>query len=111
MERKKNSIPKLKLRKGDVVKVMAGDSKGQQGRILEMNIQKRKAIVEGVNMVSKSSKPSSKHPNGGIIKQEAPIHLSNLMLVDAKGNTTRVGRRIEGNKIVRYSKKSKEVIK
>ncbi|MEO0310440.1 MAG: hypothetical protein RIQ89_97 [Bacteroidota bacterium] len=111
MERKKNSIPKLKLRKGDVVKVMAGDSKGQQGRILEMNIQKRKAIVEGVNMVSKSSKPSSKHPNGGIIKQEAPIHLSNLMLVDAKGNTTRVGRRIEGDKIVRYSKKSKEVIK
>jgi len=111
MERKFNKQPKLKLRKGDIVKVIAGDSKGQQGRILEMMIEKRKALVEGVNLVSKHSKPNAKNTQGGIIKKEAPIHISNLMLVDGKGNTTRVGRKMEDNKIVRYSKKSGEVIK
>lgn len=111
MERKFNKQPKLKLRKGDIVKVITGDSKGQQGRILEMMIEKRKALVEGVNLVSKHSKPNAKNTQGGIVKKEAPIHISNLMLVDAKGNTTRVGRKAEDNKIVRYSKKSGEVIK
>jgi large subunit ribosomal protein L24 len=93
------------------VKVIAGDSKGQQGRILEMMLTKRKALVEGVNLVSKSTKPNSKNTQGGIVKKEAPIHVSNLMLVDGKGNTTRVGRKVEGDKLVRYSKKSGEVIK
>jgi len=111
MERKSNKQPKLNLRKGDIVKVIAGDSKGQQGRILEMMLTKRKALVEGVNLVSKSTKPNSKNTQGGIVKKEAPIHVSNLMLVDGKGNTTRVGRKVEGDKLVRYSKKSGEVIK
>ena len=111
MERKSNKQPKLNLRKGDIVKVIAGDSKGQQGRILEMMLTSRKALVEGVNLVSKSTKPNSKNTQGGIVKKEAPIHVSNLMLVDGKGNTTRVGRKIEGDKLVRYSKKSGEVIK
>ena len=101
----------MKLRKGDIVKVVAGDSKGQQGRILEMNLDARTALVEGVNMVSKHSKPNSKNTQGGIIKKEAPIHVSNLMLVDGKGNTTRVGRKMEEDQLVRYSKKSGEVIK
>ena len=111
MERKSNKQPKLNLRKGDIVKVIAGDSKGQQGRILEMMLTSRKALVEGVNLVSKSTKPNSKNTQGGIVKKEAPIHVSNLMLVDGKGNTTRVGRKIEDDKLVRYSKKSGEVIK
>jgi len=111
MERKSNKQPKLNLRKGDIVKVIAGDSKGQQGRILEMMLTSRKALVEGVNLVSKSTKPNSKNTQGGIVKKEAPIHVSNLMLVDGKGNTTRVGRKVEGDKLVRYSKKSGEVIK
>ena len=111
MERKKNKQPKLKLRKGDIVKVIAGDSKGQQGRILEVLLDKRRALVEGVNLVSKHTKPNAKNTQGGIVKKEATIHLSNLMLVDGKGNVTRVGRRVEGDKLVRYSKKSEEVIK
>ena len=111
MERKSNKQPKLNLRKGDIVKVIAGDSKGQQGRILEMMLTSRKALVEGVNLVSKSTKPNSKNTQGGIVKKEAPIHVSNLMLVDGKGNTTRVGRKVEDDKLVRYSKKSGEVIK
>jgi large subunit ribosomal protein L24 len=111
MERKSNKQPKLNLRKGDIVKVIAGDSKGQQGRILEMMLTDRKALVEGVNMVSKHSKPNAKNTQGGIVKKEAPIHVSNLMLIDGKGNTTRVGRKVEDDKLVRYSKKSGEVIK
>jgi len=111
MERKSNKQPKLNIRKGDIVKVIAGDSKGQQGRILEMMLADRKALVEGVNLVSKHSKPNAKNTQGGIIKKEAPIHVSNLMLVDGKGNTTRVGRKMENDKLVRYSKKSGEVIK
>ncbi|MCX6291359.1 MAG: 50S ribosomal protein L24 [Bacteroidetes bacterium] len=111
MERKKNKQPKLKLRKGDIVKVVSGDSKGQQGRILEVLLEKRRALVEGVNMVSKHTKPNAKNTQGGIVKKEATIHISNLMLIDGKGNATRVGRKEEGGKIVRYSKKSGEVIK
>ncbi len=111
MERKKNKQPKLKLRKGDIVKVLAGDSKGSQGRILEILLDKRRVLVEGVNMVSKHTKPNAKQTQGGIVKKEATIHISNLMLVDGKGNATRVGRKEEDGKLVRYSKKSGEAIK
>jgi large subunit ribosomal protein L24 len=111
MERKKNKQPKLKIRKGDIVKVIAGDSKGMQGRVLEILLEKKRAFVEGVNMVSKHSKPNAKNTQGGIVKKEAPIHISNLMLIDGKGNATRIGRREEDGKLVRYSKKSEEVIK
>jgi large subunit ribosomal protein L24 len=111
MERKTNKQPKLNLRKGDIVKVIAGDSRGQQGRILEVMLADRTALVEGVNLVSRHSKPSSKNTQGGILKKEAPIHISNLMLIDGKGNTTRVGRKMEGDRLVRYSKKTGEVIK
>ncbi|MCX6275053.1 MAG: 50S ribosomal protein L24 [Bacteroidetes bacterium] len=111
MERSKNKQVKLKIRKGDIVKVMAGDSKGQQGRVLEVILEKRRVLVEGVNMVSKSTKPNAKNTQGGIVKKEMPIHISNVMLIDGKGNATRVGRRVEEGKLVRYSKKSKEIIK
>jgi large subunit ribosomal protein L24 len=111
MERKKNKQPKLKVRKGDIVKVIAGDSKGAQGRVLEVILDKNRALVEGVNTVSKHSRPNAKNTQGGIVKKEAPIHISNLMVVDGKGNATRVGRREEDGKLVRYSKKSEEVIK
>ena len=103
---------KLKIKKGDTVKVITGEYKGTQGKVLEVLPKDNKALVEGVNMVSKSTKPSAAAPNGGIIKKEAPIHISNLMVVDAKGNATRVGRKLNDNgKLVRYSKKSGEEIK
>ena len=111
MERKYNKQPKLPIRKGDIVKVIAGDSKGSQGRVLEVLSATRKVLVEGVNLVTKHTKPNAKNTQGGIIKKEAPIHLSNVMLVDGKGNATRVGRKEENGKLVRYSKKSGEVIK
>ncbi|MBP6401446.1 MAG: 50S ribosomal protein L24 [Bacteroidia bacterium] len=111
MERKYNKQPKLHIRKGDIVKVIAGDSKGSQGRVLEVLSATRKVLVEGVNLVTKHTKPNAKNTQGGIIKKEAPIHLSNVMLVDGKGNATRVGRKEENGKLVRYSKKSGEVIK
>lgn len=104
---------KLNIKKGDNVVVITGESKGQKGRVLEVIREKDRAIVEGVNMVKKSTKPNSKNPQGGIIEKEAPIHISNLMLVDPKtGAATRVGRRLDDNgKLVRYSKKSGEEIK
>ena len=111
MERKNNQQPKLHIRRGDTVKVLAGDANGQQGKILSIDLTKRKAIVEGVNMVSKHTKPNAKSPQGGIVKMEAPIHVSNLMLVDSKGNATKTGRREEDGKLVRFSKKSQETIK
>lgn len=101
---------KLKIKKGDIVKVIAGDAKGQQGKVLEIIKDKNKVLIEGVNMISKHAKPSAKNPQGGIIKQEAPIHISNVMLV-INGTATRVGRKLEGDKLVRYSKKTGEVIK
>lgn len=95
-----------------MVKILAGDSKGQQGRVLSVIRAEDKAIVEGINLVSKHSKPSAKNTQGGIVKQEAPVHISNLMLIEpATGNPTKVGRRVENGKLVRYSKKSGEVIK
>ena len=103
---------KLHIKKGDTVKVLAGDSKGQQGKVLEVFIDKKKAIVEGINMVSKHSKPKAKTPQGGIVKTESPVHVSNLMIVDATGKPTKVGRKLDkNNKLVRYSKKTGEVIK
>lgn len=111
MERKYNKQPKLNIRKGDTVKVIAGDSKGAQGRVLEVILKDRKVLVEGVNMVSKHTKPNAKNTQGGIVKKEAPIHISNVMLVDGKGNSTRVGYKEQDGKVVRYSKKSEEVIK
>ena len=103
---------KLKIKKGDMVKVITGESKGSQGKVLEVIPDANKALVEGCNLVSKATKPNAKNPNGGIIKKEAPIHISNLMVVDAKGNATRVGRRLnDKGKLVRYPKKSGEEIK
>jgi large subunit ribosomal protein L24 len=104
---------KIHIKKGDTVYVITGESKGQKGRVLEVDREKERVIVEGVNMVSKHTKPNAKSPQGGILKKEAPIHLSNLMLVDpASGKPTRTGRRLNSkSKLVRYSKKSGEEIK
>ena len=104
---------KLHIKKGDTVFVIAGNSKGQSGKVLEVVKESERAIVEGVNMVSKHTKPNAKSPQGGIIKQEATIHVSNLMLKDPKtGKPTRIGRRLDKKgKLVRYSKKSGEEIK
>ena len=104
---------KLHIKKGDTVMVISGESRGQKGRVLEVNRDKNRAIVEGVNMVSKHTKPNAKAPQGGILKKEAPIHISNLMLVDpTSGKPTRIGRKLnENSKLVRYSKKSGEEIK
>ncbi len=111
MERKFNKQAKLNIRKGDIVKVIAGDSRGAQGRVLEVIQSTRCVLVEGVNMISKHTKPNAKNTQGGIVKKESPIHISNVLLIDGKGNATRVGRKAEGDKLVRYSKKSGEVIK
>jgi len=104
---------KLHIKKGDMVYVNAGESKGKTGRVLSVKPKEDRAIVEGVNMVSKHTKPNSKNPQGGIIKQEAAIHVSNLMVVDpTTGKPTRIGRRMgENGKLVRYAKKSGEEIK
>ncbi len=104
---------KLHIKKGDTVKVLAGDDKGMQGKVLMVDREKLRAKVEGINMVSKHTKPNAKNPQGGIIKMEAGIHISNLMVVDGKGNASRIGRKLDEktNKLVRYSKKSGEVIK
>jgi large subunit ribosomal protein L24 len=103
---------KLHIKKGDTVKVIAGNARGQQGKVLVIDRRKSRALVEGLNMVSKHTKPNAANPQGGIIKKEAPIHISNLMVIDPKGNATRIGRRLnENDKLVRYSKKSGEVIK
>jgi len=103
-------MTKLKIKTGDTVRIMSGDHKGQEGKIQKILKDKNKAIVEGVNMVSKHQKPSASNPQGGIVKKEAPVHLSNLSLIDKKGDATRVGFRTENGKKVRFSKKSNEVI-
>lgn len=104
---------KLNIKKGDTVMVIAGDSKGQQGRVLDVDHDKEKILVEGVNVVKKHSRPTNKSPKGGIIEKEAPVHISNLKVIDSTGKPTRVGRKLDEktNKTVRYSKKSGEVIK
>ena len=103
-------MSKLHIKKGDTVYVNAGDDRGKQGRVLRVIVDKNKAVVEGVNVVSKSTKPNAKHPQGGIVKMEAPVNVSNLSLIDPKsGKPTRIGRRLDENgKRVRYSKKSGE---
>jgi large subunit ribosomal protein L24 len=105
-------MSKLHIRKGDLVFVNAGSEKNKTGRVIKVLVKEQRAIVEGLNMVSKSTKPSAKNPQGGIVKMEAPIHISNLNLVDPKSNKpTRIGRRKnDEGKSVRYSKKSGEVI-
>ena len=113
MGNKVNTPSKLKIRTGDLVKVIAGDSKGQQGKVLSVQIDKNRAIVEGINLVSKHTKPNAANPNGGIIKKEAALRISNLMLVDPKsGKATRVGRKLNADgKLVRVAKISGEEIK
>ena len=102
---------KLKIKSGDTVKVIAGDHKGSEGKVTRVDREKNKAIVEGVNMVSKHTKPSAKSPQGGIVKKEAPLHISNLALIDPKSKTaTKVGIRVEEDKKVRFSKKSNQVL-
>ena len=104
---------KLHIKKGDTVYVNSGEDKGKTGRVLKVLVDKKRAIVEGINMVSKSTKPNAKNPQGGIVKQEASIHISNLNPVDPKtGKATRVGRKLSADgTLVRYSKKSGEEIK
>lgn len=101
-------MAKLHIKKGDTVYVNAGDDKGKTGRVLRVLVDKNRAVVEGVNIVSKSTKPNAKYPQGGIVKMEAPVHISNLNVLDPKsGKPTRIGRRLnDAGKLVRYSKKS-----
>ncbi len=104
---------KLHIRKGDNVMVIAGDSKGRTGKVLEVDVENYKAIVENVNLATKHTKPNAKNTKGGLVKQEMPIHISNLMLLDSNGKPTRIGRQDDPktNKSVRVSKKTGEVIK
>lgn len=104
---------KLHIKKGDNVLVLSGDSRGQKGKVLVVDTEKQTAIVEGVKMVSKHQKPNKENPQGGIIKKASPIHVSNLMVIDSTGKAARIGRKLDEkkNKLVRYSKKSGEVIK
>ena len=104
---------KLHIKKGDMVVVITGESKDQRGRVLEIYRKTQRALVEGANIVSKHTKPDAQNPQGGIMKKEAPIHISNLMLIDpSSGEPTRIGRKYNDNKkLVRYSKKSGEEIK
>nr|WP_245759839.1 50S ribosomal protein L24 [Robiginitalea myxolifaciens] len=102
---------KIKIKSGDTVRVIAGDHKGSEGKVVRIFRDKNKAIVEGVNTVSKHEKPSAKNPQGGIIEKEAPIHISNLSLIDPKsGEATRVGYEMREGKKVRIAKKSNEVV-
>jgi large subunit ribosomal protein L24 len=107
-------MEKLKIKKDDTVLVLTGTSRGSKGKVVKVIPSENRAIVEGVNMVSKHTKPNAANPQGGIIKQESPIHISNLKLVDpSSGKPTRVGRKKDEKtgKIVRFSKTTKEVIK
>ena len=106
-------MSKLHIKKGDTVYVNTGKDKGKTGVVTKVLVKENRAIVEGLNMVSKHTKPNAKHPQGGIIKQEAGIHISNLQVVDpAKGGPTKIGRKVgENGKLVRYAKKSGEEIK
>lgn len=113
MERKSNQQPKLHIRKGDTVTVLSGDDRGKTGKVLEVDLVNRKALVEGINFITKHQKPSAGKPEGGIKKIEAFLHISKLMLIDpASGKPTRTGRKLnEKGKLQRYSSKTKEFIK
>lgn len=102
-------MTKFKIKSGDTVRVIAGEEKGKEGKIVSILRNKNRAIVEGVNMVSRHTKPSAQSPQGGIVKKEASLHISNLMLV-VKGEATKVGYKVEDGKKVRFSKKTGEVI-
>ena len=103
---------KLKIRKNDTVVVLSGEDKGKTGKVLKVLVEKQRALVEGVNIMTKSTKPSAKNPQGGFVKQEAPIHISNLSLIDPKsGKPTRISVKHEGKNVVRIAKKSGEEIK
>ena len=106
-------MSKLHIKKGDQVQVIAGDSKGQTGKVLKVEAEKQRAIVEGVNLCKKATKPNAQNPQGGIVEKEAPIHVSNLQVLDPKGGKpAKVGRRLNAKgKLVRYAKKSGEEIK
>ncbi|MCX4288992.1 MAG: 50S ribosomal protein L24 [Duncaniella sp.] len=106
-------MSKLHIKKGDIVYVLAGEDRGKEGRVLKVNATTQRAVVEGINIVTKATKPSAKHPQGGLVKMEAPIHISNLALIDPKtGKPTRIGRRKNEKGVsVRYAKKSGEEIK
>lgn len=106
-------MSKLHIKKGDTVFVNAGEDKGNTGRVLKVLVKESRAIVEGINMVSKNTKPNAKSPQGGIVKKEASIHISNLNVLDPKtGKPTRIGRKLnEAGKLVRFAKKSGEDIK
>lgn len=106
-------MSKLHIKRGDTVYVNTGKDKGKTGKVLKVLVQKQRAIVEGVNFISKSQKPSAKNPQGGIVKMEAPLHISNLNVVDPKsGKPTRIGRKLNAEgRLVRYAKKSGEEIK
>lgn len=109
--KKQRFRPKFRIQKGDTVVVISGEDKGSEGRVLSVDTEKGRAIVEGVNIIKRHTKPNAQYQEGGIIEKEAPVQISNLMLVDPKtGQPTRVGRRVEDGKIVRYAKKSGEVI-
>src|SRR3546814_1018755 len=113
MERKKNKQQKLHLKKGDQVRVITGNDKGKEGKVLEIVAEKQRAFVEGANIVSRHTKPNAKNPNGGIVKQEAAIHISNLLVIDPKsGKPSRIGRkRNDDGKLERDRKSTGEVIK
>lgn len=113
---KKNTVtakqPKLHIRKGDMVLVLSGDDKGKKARVIEILASEMRALVEGVNIIHRHSKPDAKNTQGGIVKKEAPVHISKLSLIDPKtGTATRIGRNRENGKSVRISKKSNQVIK
>ena len=101
---------KLKIKTGDTVRVITGDHKGSEGKVLSVFSDKNKAIVEGVNMMKKHMKPNAQNPQGGIVEKEAAIHISNLSIFNSKGESSRVGYKIEDGKKVRFTKKSNEVI-
>ena len=104
---------KLHVKKGDTVLVLSGNDKGKRGKVLSVDVKSQRAIVEGIRLVSKHTRPNAEHPQGGIVKQEAPIHISNLMVVDKNGIPSRIGRKKDEStgKLVRYSKKTGEIIK
>ena len=104
---------KLHVKKGDTVLVLSGNDKGKQGKVMSVDLKSQRAIVEGVRIISKHTRPNAEHPQGGIIKQEAPIHISNLMVVDKSGKPTRIGHKKDEKtgKSIRYSKRTGEIIK
>ena len=103
-------MKKIKIKKDDKVRIIAGENKGSEGKILKVLKNKRKVLVEGVNIVKKHTKPNSKNPQGGIIEKESPVDISNLSLISSEGQNTRLGYRFEDGKKVRYAKKNNEII-